>query len=102
MAKKATAPGGLSFDEWCDYWKEGKDSYLADGMSPEQMREDLAFASTAMSDLLAACKALLHAARDLRGEAVITHDVTAKTLEPMFAADDLAQAAILKAGAEIN
>jgi hypothetical protein len=53
----------------------------------------------AATDLLAACKALRKAALDLRGEVIVTGELTAKTLEPMFEADDLAQAAIARAEA---
>lgn len=51
----------------------------------------------AAPDLLAACEALLEASRNLRGEFVCTGDITARTLEPMFEADDEAQAALAKA-----
>jgi hypothetical protein len=59
--------------------------------------EGVAQLFVAAPSLLAACKALLEAARNIRGEVVVTGELTAATLEPMFAADDLAQAAISKA-----
>lgn len=56
--------------------------------------------ANAHDGLLEACKALRLASLNMRGEVVVTGTVTAATLEAMFEADDLGQAAI--AAAEVQ
>jgi hypothetical protein len=49
---KHNAPGGLNVPEWCRYWNEGNADWVGDGMTLEQMREDLAWAAATIRQLV--------------------------------------------------
>lgn len=67
------------------------------GTINQELKAEITELRAINADLLAACKALRLAALNMRGEVVVTGELTAATLQPMFEADDLAQAAISKA-----
>lgn len=97
-AARAEIHGVKRFAGW-----DADDDGPADSAAAEMFNEiaelkaECDAAIEAKGELLAACKALLEASRAMRGEFVFTKDITAKTLGPMFNADDQAQAAIVKA-----
>jgi hypothetical protein len=57
-------PGGLSRDEWLDYWRAGNVTYKADDLCIDDLRNDLAFAVEQINSLPSLVEALKEA-RDL-------------------------------------
>jgi hypothetical protein len=54
-------PGGLSRDEWLDYWRAGNVTYKADDLCIDDLRNDLAFAVEQINSLPSLVEALKEA-----------------------------------------
>lgn len=53
VQNKAVCPGFMPIDEWIDYWKPDSTQHESDKLHVDEMRSDLAWASQAISHMLA-------------------------------------------------
>lgn len=64
-------PGGLSLEEWVEYWREGNRQHIEDGITLlSTIRDDLAFASATIKELQEKIRGLETESESLRGDLV--------------------------------